>query len=200
MKSYVTSASVVAVKNKNKTVIGVDKLLSYGRMSRYYTNQIFVHNQTALAFSGEYADIQEIIKFIKEEEANEDSYFDSKSYFKMIQRYLYTMRSNFTPLNLECVIGGVDFLGYVDYLGNFYENDAISTKLGHHIVLPYLRESTEDPLIKVKNSLELLYKKDCKSSNEIQIAVITEEGVTISDEKIIVNWECGKSPEEILYV
>lgn len=200
MKRFITSSSIVAVKEKDKTVIGVDKQLSYGSLAKYSVKKLVVRNQTVLAFSGEYSDAQTIVDFLKNEEDLEDNTFDPQGYFRMIQRFLYTKRSKFEPLNVHCVVAGLNFLGSVDHLGNFFESDAISTKLGHHIVLPYLRESNDDIVQKVKTSLDLLYKRDCQGSNEIEIAVITPEGIKIIDEKIIVDWELGRSPDEILIV
>lgn len=198
MRNFVCGSSVISFREESCTVIASDVQLSYGRFAKHKGEKIFKFNDTLVAFSGDYSDTQEVIKFVRLEEEREEFPLTTSSYFKMIQRFLYSKRSRLEPLNVECVIGGKDFLGCVNPLGNFFDSDVVCTGMGAYLATSYLRASREEPLVKIRSAMELMAKRDCRGSNEIQVAVIDRDGIRFDRITLDINWDIGRN-NEIVY-
>lgn len=199
MRKFVLGSSVISFRSEECTVIATDNQLSYGSLAKHRASKIFVFDATVLAFSGEYSDVQRIVSFIRREVENEDEALITTSYFKMIQRLLYSHRSQMKPLNVQCVVGGREFLGCIDHLGDFFESDVVCTGMGAHLATPYLRASGEEPMVRIRRAMELMVKRDCRASNEVQIATINDSGIRVEDEVLSINWDLGNN-NEIVYI
>jgi 20S proteasome subunit beta 7 len=90
------------------------------------------------------------------------------------------------------IMGGVTkdgekYLAVIDMLGNTYEGNHLVTGLAHYFnnVLfankwrPDISESEARSLI--EECLRVLFYRDCKASDRIQITKITKEGVTLEE-------------------
>lgn len=199
MKRFVSGSSIVSFRSGDYTAIASDIQLSYGSLAKHKDNKIFRFNKTLLAFSGEYSDVQEIIKFIRLEEEKEEFPLITSSYFKMVQRLLYSKRSRLQPLNVECIVGGRGFLGCVNSLGNFFDSDVICTGMGAYLATSYLRASREGPLEKIRNAMEIMAKRDCRGSNEIQVGIIDGDEISFDGMVLNINWDIGNN-NEIVYI
>ncbi|KAI0235913.1 Proteasome subunit beta type-7, partial [Massospora cicadina] len=98
------------------------------------------------------------------------------------------------PLWNSFVIGGFHkgegFLGFVDLRGTHYTSPTIATGFGAYLAQPILRkaiEDREDPLSEeearkvLEDCMRVLFYRDARSLNKIQIAKITAEGAEICD-------------------
>lgn len=197
MKRFVVGSSALGLRSNTCTVVAADTQLSYGSMCMYKGTKIFSLNNTFIIFSGEYSDAQEVMNFIRIEEEKEEFPLVTTSYFKMLQRLFYSKRSRLQPLSTECIVAGYGFLGCINGLGNFFESDIICTGIASYIATPYLRASCEEPVLRIKHAMELLVKRDCRASNEIQIGIIDESGMRIEEEKLAINWDIGNNNEVV---
>ncbi len=82
------------------------------------------------------------------------------------------------------------FLGLTDLLGSHYEDNTIATGYGGYIAQPILRKfyddkkgniSKEEAKAILEKCLTVLFYRDARTINKIQIAVADENGVQISE-------------------
>jgi 20S proteasome subunit beta 7 len=111
-----------------------------------------------------------------------------------LTRLLYNRRSKFDPLWNSLVIAGFEdgksFLGTTNLLGTHYEDDTIATGFGSYLARPLLRKHyenkngkiSEDEAKKIlEESMRVLWYRDGRAINKMQIAIINKDGVKISD-------------------
>jgi 20S proteasome subunit beta 7 len=126
-----------------------------------------------------------------------------KALYSYLTRLMYNRRSNFNPLWLDLVVGGMEdeepFLGHINVRGRAYTNNVIATGFGTHLALPLLREySDKGPLSKaqaeelVKKSMEVLFYRDCRGYPKYSQANISLEGCDIKKLDVDQNWELAK--------
>ena len=101
---------------------------------------------------------------------------------------MYKRRSDFNPLWNSHLVAGPDFLGYVDLLGTTYQADSIATGYGAYIAQPLLRKALESGNLKeqdarklLEDCMRVLFYRDARSLNKIQIAKVDASGLTISE-------------------
>lgn len=162
-----TGTSIVGIKYNDGVVIAGDMLISYGNLARFHdVERVFqINEKTILGMSGDYADFQ-FLKQILDDKIFNDSSIDDKNIMKpkalynYLTRYLYNKRSNFTPLWLDLVVGGMEdgepFLGHVNVRGRSYTNDVVATGYGTHLALPLLREYSDKGSIDSAKADELV--------------------------------------------
>mmetsp|Transcript_2182 Transcript_2182/g.2954 ORF Transcript_2182/g.2954 Transcript_2182/m.2954 type:complete len:289 (+) Transcript_2182:137-1003(+) len=90
--------------------------------------------------------------------------------------------------NDDASTGSVPFLGLVDKIGTTYEDSFIATGFGSYLAIPILREKWRPDLDEgearalLEDCMRVLFYRDCRALNKIQIAKVTkEEGVLISE-------------------
>ena len=93
-------------------------------------------------------------------------------------------------------------MGYVDLKGTTYKSSTIATGYGAHLAQPLLRkhvegrehELTEEQARAIlEESMRVLYYRDCRALNKIQIATITASGAKISEPYVLdTNWNVAK--------
>jgi 20S proteasome subunit beta 7 len=106
------------------------------------------------------------------------------------------------PLWNQLLVAGVDqvngesFLGYVDLIGTSYEENFIATGYGAYLAIPLIREKWHADMDEgearalLEDCLRVLYYRDCKASNRIQIAKATAQGTIVSEPyQISSDWE-----------
>jgi len=76
----------------------------------------------------------------------------------------------------------VQLLGLVDKIGTTYEDKYIATGLGLHLALPIMRKkyrhnmSEEEARDLLEDCMKVLFYRDSRASNRIQIAKVTIDG------------------------
>lgn len=107
---------------------------------------------------------------------------------------MYNKRNKFDPLYNSIVVGGyredAPFLGLVDMVGSHYEDTTIATGYGAYIALPLMRKHYENLNGKIseeqakkilEESMRVLYYRDARTINKMQIATINKDGVKITE-------------------
>lgn len=117
-----------------------------------------------------------------------------KEIHQYLVRVMYGRRNRFDPLWNSLVVAGVrdgkSYLGLVDLVGTHFEDNTIATGYGAYLAQPLLRKEWEDKkgrLTKedarkvLEASLKVLFYRDARSLNKIQIATIDESGIEIGE-------------------
>ncbi|XP_058065315.1 proteasome subunit beta type-4 [Anopheles bellator] len=206
-----TGSSVVGLMFKDGVVIAADKLISYGSLARYHdVDRVYrINDKTILGIGGDFADFQYIKRYI-DQKVIDDQCLDDKnemkplSFYNWLTRVMYNRRSNFEPLYLDLVIGGMQdgepFLGHVNLRGRSYTSNVVATGYGTHLALPLLREYSENPTAfqtldqpqasdLVKRVMEVLWYRDCRSDPKYSQAICTTGGVHLDADCFVAqNW------------
>jgi 20S proteasome subunit beta 7 len=205
----VTGTSVLGIKYKDGVMLAADTLCSYGSMAKYKdARRLISINKTLIGGGGEYSDFQSVTELLKrnalEELCTSDSLYeednvlgngedDARQTWNYLRAVMYNRRNKMNPLWNDLVVAGFDaenecFLGLVDKIGTTYEDTYIATGFGSYLALPILREKWNDNLSEgearalLEDCMKVLFYRDCRALNRIQIAKVTQEGgVLISD-------------------
>eukprot|EP00792_Barthelona_sp_PAP020_P003796 TRINITY_DN1657_c0_g1_i1.p1 TRINITY_DN1657_c0_g1~~TRINITY_DN1657_c0_g1_i1.p1 ORF type:complete len:220 (-),score=60.37 TRINITY_DN1657_c0_g1_i1:164-799(-) len=194
------TSSIVALKFKDGVVVGADTLVSYGSLYRYHdVNRLFqLNDKCILTGSGSYADLQNVKDILDSEMRKEYSFdptllSDAKAIHSLCGSYMTSFRNKMEPRNNELVIAGMKrdgkpFLGFSDSQGTTFEEDKISTGFGNYMGLPHLRElpeandlSKDDAKNGVIETFQILLQRHKLQSNKIILAIITNEGIEMTD-------------------
>jgi len=88
------------------------------------------------------------------------------------------------------------FLGTVDKIGTAFEDDVLATGFGSYLCLPILREKWRADLEEgearalLEDCLRVLFYRDCRALNRVQIAKATADGVLVSEPyEIETSWD-----------
>lgn len=207
-----TGTSVLGIKYRNGVMLAADTLCSYGSMAKYKNAKrlLSINSQTLVGASGEYSDLQSISELLKsnalearctadslyEEDNNEECAKEVWSYLRAV---MYNRRNKMNPLWNDVVVAGfkqnadgttsdTPFLGVVDKIGTAYEDDILATGFGGYIALPLMREKYRPDMEEgearalLEDCLRILFYRDCRALNRVQIAKVTKEGgVLVSD-------------------
>ncbi|TBU05812.1 subunit beta of proteasome [Hamiltosporidium magnivora] len=210
MKTILTGASVIAFKYDKGIILATDTQLSYGSLAKF-SDVSRIHQvspSTLLGLSGEYSDIQYLLKILYLEISKDPVPLSPNGFHKLIQRILYGRRSDLEPLNVQVVVAGGDgTLKAVNHLGNFYSSDVIVTSLGQHLVTPFLRAKLENEIPNIDQAFSLIQEacliehyRDTKMSHTVQIATVEESNINISPPtKLNTDWKMGKLEEEEVF-
>jgi len=206
---YVTGTSVLGIKFKEGVMLAADTLASYGSLARFREIKRIepVGKYTILGASGEYSDFQYITRVLDElitqDEIQDDGHsFHPNSIHSYLTRVYYGRRNQMDPLWNQLIVGGFrdgqSFLGLVDLHGTNFEDETIATGYGAYIARPLMRRYYKPDLSKdeakkiLEMCLRVLYYRDARSLNRIQIATITAEGPWISDPySLSEDWSVG---------
>ncbi len=202
----VTGTTVLGIKYKGGVMLAADTLASYGSLARYKDVRRMqrVGEQTLIGASGEISDfqaIQELLYKMNQEDINcDDGYKRTPiEYFNYLRAVMYQRRNKFNPLWNQLLVAGYTdkpFLGYVDLIGTAYEEDFIATGFGAYLAIPLIRERWSADMEEgearalLEDCMRVLYYRDCRASNRIQIAKATVEGTLISEPyELQTEWE-----------
>ncbi|XP_035901573.1 proteasome subunit beta type-4 isoform X1 [Anopheles stephensi] len=207
-----TGTSVVGLMFKDGVIIAADKLISYGSLARFHdVDRVYrINDKTVLGVGGDFADFQYIKRHI-DQKVIDDQCLDDKnemkprSFYNWLTRVMYNRRSDFQPLYLDLVIGGMQdgepFLGHVNLRGRSYTSNVVATGYGTHLALPLLREYSENPEAYqnlgqpqandlMKRVMEVLWYRDCRSDPKYSQAVCTASGVQVDADCFVAqNWD-----------
>lgn len=203
----VTGTTVLGIKYADGVMLAADTLASYGSLARYKNVQRIrkVNNNTLIGASGEISDFQKLMEMLEtmnQEDANQDDGYTRtpSEYFNYLRAVMYQRRNKFNPLWNQLLLAGFSnqkpFLGYVDLIGTAYEEDFIATGYGAYLAIPLIRErwtadmSEGEARALLEDCLRVLYYRDCRASNRIQIAKATADGTLISEPyELTSDWE-----------
>ena len=190
----VTGTSVLGVKYAGGVLLAADTLCSYGSMAKYKSAERLrvVSGGTIIGAGGEYSDFQFIVDDLKkkaQQEACEDDggVLDAKGYWNYLRAVMYNRRNQMDPLWNDLIVAGPDFLGFVDKIGTTFQDNFIATGFGSHLSLPILRDKWRADLTEgeartiLEDCLRVLFYRDCRALNRIQIAKVTNEGSVVSE-------------------
>jgi len=170
---------------------------------------VSINPKTLIGGGGEYSDFQALTTLLRkaalEDRCTADSLYEedgseecAREVWNYIRAVMYNRRNKMNPLWNDVVVAGFaqdkdgstgePFLGLVDKIGTAYGDDVLATGFGSYLALPILREKYRGDLEEgearalLEDCMRVLFYRDCRASNRIQIAKVTkEEGVLISD-------------------
>ncbi|RKO96487.1 hypothetical protein CXG81DRAFT_29749 [Caulochytrium protostelioides] len=208
----VTGTSVLGIKYKDGIMMAADTLASYGSLARFRDVQriVPVGEHTLLGASGEMSDFayiqEQLDKLLVADHLAADGHTAGPHFiWQYLSRLMYARRSRVNPLWNSLIVGGFRdgkrFLGFVDLQGTTYEASTIATGFGAYLGQPLLRkavEGKEDTLTKEEahkllvDTLRVLYYRDARSLDKIQIATADASGVSVSEPfKLDSDWSFG---------
>ena len=203
----VTGTTVIGIKYKGGVMLAADTLASYGNMARYKDVRRIksVGSGTLIGASGEISDFQSImdkLENMNQEDLNQDDGYrrNPMEVFSFLRAVMYNRRNKMNPLWNQLLVAGfhsgAPFLGYVDLIGTAYEENFIATGYGAYLAIPIIRERWNSEMDEgeartlVEDCLRVMYYRDCRASNRIQIAKATAEGVLVSEPyELTSDWE-----------
>jgi len=210
-RPIVTGSSVLGIVYDGGVMMAADTLLSYGSMAKTMNVSRFSSiDNTLIGASGEYSDYQSIRETLEEKslelrtgllQQDEDSVsgMTARSMWNYLRIVMYNRRNKMNPLWNDVIVAGVDnkasddgkkklFLGIVDKLGTTVEDKMMATGFGAYMAMPLMRERWTPDLNEgearalLEDCMRLLFYRDCRASNRIQLAKVTvEDGVLISE-------------------
>jgi len=115
---------------------------------------------------------------------------------------MYHRRNKMDHLWNQIVVAGFkdgkSFLGLTDARGTTYEDDNIATGYGNYIARALLRKARIDlpeneARALMEDCMRVMFYRDARAFDKIQIATVTARGVEISAPfEIKTDWEVGK--------
>ncbi|RMZ80722.1 hypothetical protein DV738_g2598, partial [Chaetothyriales sp. CBS 135597] len=208
----VTGTSVLGAKFKDGVVIAADNLASYGSLARFTDVKrirTFPPN-TAIGFGGDVSDMQYLDRLLSSLDIREnylasaEHRLNAKNLHTYLSKVLYKRRSNFDPLWNQILVAGLDeegkpFLASADLLGTTFSAPTLATGFGAHLAQPLLRklapkdeesvpEITREQAVQgVRECMKVLYYRDARSMDKYSIAVVTKDGVELSEDESLEN-------------
>ncbi|CAM6088365.1 unnamed protein product [Calypogeia fissa] len=203
---YVTGTSVLGIKYKDGVLLAADTAGSYGSTVRYKSVERLrpVGKLACMGASGEISDFQQIGQHVDKLILNDYMWDDGnnlgpRDIHNYLTRIMYNKRNNFDPLWNTIVLGGVKngekYLGVVSMIGVHYEDNHVASGFGNHLARPIFRNewredlTLEEGIQLLEKALSVLFYRDRGAINKVQVANITESGVSISEPYALkTNW------------
>jgi 20S proteasome subunit beta 7 len=208
----VTGSSVLAIKYKDGVMMAADTLASYGSMARFKdVRRIREIGHTLVGAGGEYGDFQAIVDLLENMHQSDRNMDDGyaktpKEYFNYLRAVMYQRRNKFNPLWNHILVAGVEgdqkFLGFVDLIGTAYEESYVATGFGAYIAMPIIRSRWHEDMDEgearglLEDCLRVLFYRDTRASNRVQLAKVTQEGTLVSEPyELQTDWEVATYEE-----
>lgn len=180
-----------------------DCLASYGSLARFRDLQRMspLSKNTLMGTSGDISDFQFTLNMLKKYSLEEECYDDQhhlspRQWYTALSAFMYQRRSKMNPLWNTHIIGGVDpktgesLLGCVNLIGTTFESSTIATGYGAYLAQPMLREAVEgregeleeeDARALLKKCMMVLWYRDARSTDIIQLSKVTKDGCQIDE-------------------
>jgi len=203
----VTGTTVIGIKYNEGVMLAADTLASYGSLARYKDVRRIkkIGESTLIGGSGEISDFQSVIEMLEnmhQEDINEDDGYQKtpSEVYNYLRAVMYQKRNKGNPFWNQFLVAGfkndAPFLGYVDLIGTAYEENYISTGFGAYLAIPLIREKWHPDIDEgearglLEDCLKVMFYRDCRASNRIQIAKATAAGILISEPyELATDWE-----------
>ncbi|QUC18193.1 uncharacterized protein UV8b_02434 [Ustilaginoidea virens] len=207
----VTGTSVVAIKFKDGVVIAADNLASYGSLARF-TNVKRLRsfaNASVVGFSGDVSDMQYIDRHLTElalaeaYDSPDAARLNASNLHRYLSKLLYRRRSKFDPLWNHLLVAGLDdagtpFLAATDLLGTTYSSPSLATGFGAMLAQPIMRRyapdeesaaklTRQEAVNVIKECMKVLFYRDARSLDSYSLAVVTKDGVDMSEDEKLEN-------------
>lgn len=193
-----TGTSVLAIQYKDGVMLTADTLVSYGSLARFRSCSRIkkVGEYTILGASGEYSDFQSTSVMLDELIDRDHAYEDGAKLhpheiFSYLGRVMYGRRNKFDPLWNQYILAGFrdgkSFLGQVDLYGTAFQDSTLATGYGAHIARPLMRKayrpdlSEEEARKVLEDCMRVMFYRDARTINKIQLAKVTAEGIVVSE-------------------
>jgi len=193
----VTGTSVLGIRYNGGVMITADTLGSYGSLARFKSLERVkkLGEYTAIGASGEYSDFQTLMVTLeqlldKDFEEDDGIVKSPREIYNYISQVMYHRRNQMDPFYNQLVVAGYkdgkSLLGYIDLHGTSYEDDTIATGYGAYIARPLLRKAYKPNLTKeeakkiLEDCMRVMYYRDARSINKLQMCDVSEKGVEIS--------------------
>ncbi|KAI2635950.1 proteasome endopeptidase complex, beta subunit [Xylaria nigripes] len=212
----VTGTSVIALKFKDGVVMAADNLASYGSLARFTDVKRLrtFAESSVVGFGGDVSDMQYLdrhLTAIAIEEAytsstttsNAQPTLNARNLHKYLTKLLYNRRSKFDPLWNHLLVAGLDesgapFLAAADLLGTAFSSPSLATGFGSMLAQPIMRRlvpdeasvasvTREQAVECVRECMKVLFYRDARSLNAYSLAVVTKDGVELSENEKLEN-------------
>jgi len=195
----ITGSSVLGIVYDGGVLLACDLLGSFGSLARYRNISRMYPlspSSTLIGASGEFSDFQFICKQLEKEMLSEYEHDDGNiltgsEIHKYLSRVYYYHRNRFNPLYNVVLVAAYNnatsFLGYVDHVGTTFEDVTLATGYGAYLTRGILRDNwkpdlTEEEARKLlEKSLQILFYRDARTINSVQIGKVDRNGVSISE-------------------
>jgi 20S proteasome subunit beta 7 len=202
----VTGTTVIGLKYCDGVMLAADTLASYGSLARYKDVRRIqkIGECTLLGASGEMSDFQSLLDKLgsmNQADLNQDDGFTRtpSEIHNYLRAMMYQRRNKGNPLWNQLLVAGykeTPFLGYVDLIGTSYEENFIATGYGAYMAIPMIREKWHPAISEgearelLEDCLRVMFYRDCRASNRIQIAKATAAGTLVSEPyELTHDWE-----------
>mmetsp|Transcript_24835 Transcript_24835/g.44158 ORF Transcript_24835/g.44158 Transcript_24835/m.44158 type:complete len:250 (-) Transcript_24835:115-864(-) len=205
-RPIVTGTSVLGIKYRDGVMLAADTLCSYGTLAMFKDAKRLttVGETTIVGAGGEFSDFQQIQHMLEEITDDDRNYDDGYNHspseiYHYLRAVMYQRRNKMNPLWNNLLIGGFKdgeaFLGTVDMIGTAFTDEFVATGFGAHLALPILRKRWHADMEEgearelLEDCLRVLFYRDCRALNKVQVAKATAEGTMVSDPYTIsTNW------------
>lgn len=187
--------SVIGIKFKNGVIIASDTRVNYGSLCKLMAVEERVQlitNRTVIGYSGEYSDLQETSRILKELVLTDTLNSNMKDYLgpEELASYLASIhgykRRKMNPYLNSVVAGGINWEGEpvlmnIDPFGTFLTGNYFTTSMGHYfcnaIIAPQYpnnpKELTKEKALDIiKQCFEVLFYRVSQSGNVVKFATL----------------------------
>ena len=190
----IQGGSTIGIKYNGGILLGSDRMLKYAGC--YWIKDLQRINQISsnclLASSGDYADLQQILKKLKDKRdldvINEDGeqFLEPKDYCKWLANLQFGKRMRVDPYWNNHIVAGIHsktgekFLGIVDMYGNNFEGKYLLTGIANYFCNAILEKEVDDNLSleEAKRLMDkcftTLYYRDKFQGDVVQYATISD--------------------------
>lgn len=196
-----SGGSVIAIKYDGGVFMASDTLLSYGSLAKVpnVPRSKIIGKYAAVCATGDYADFQNMTQELQEQVTAEELMDDGHemsppALFSLLQRSLYSKRSDFEPCLCQFIMignrNGQSFCGGVTDIGTCWVDDYAAQGYGQDICVPLIRRALEvkngkltrtEALQVVHDCLRAIFYRECRAVNRFQVVEAANNKVTISD-------------------
>ncbi len=192
MLSVQGGATVVGVRFKDGVVLAGERKAAYGTyvMSLRVRKVFLVDKRLAVGFAGLVADVQSILRRLREEinyyRLSVGRDLSVRGTARLLSNILYSFRG--MPLETEVLVGGIEkdkpVLVVMDPLGSMVEDDFAAIGSGMSIAIGVLEEGyredmeEQDAVELAVRSVRMAMKRDALSGGDIDIVVVSSRGAS----------------------